>query len=358
MDDQENTQAGIDQTRSELRSVEQRNLILRGGVIYYKRVVAGRQIKFSCETRDWDEAAAIRDLYETRKGISRLPRPETGEVPMVKGLVDSGLSSSAHSDRVPRSRRLGSVIARGSDKWLVRMFKGRDATGRRRYESKVIYGSKRAAERVLASMVTCHLDTSEHVHRDCNERSSRSARYVRAENDMRKKETLARHYWASGLGGVYIAVIHVSCASGELRERLARCIKRELLARYAFEAISASCVCCKTASVEMVNGCCSQCSLNFVTKVGFSQNVEGRMRSLRPLRWGYVPLQSQSAAKAVEAAIHAILSDHQITGEYFHPSLGWLSERLPAFIADGRDTLLNNSSDQLLRRIRAEIRRF
>ena len=46
-----------------------RNLIARGGAIYYRRRVAGKHIRFSCETSDWDAAAKVRDLYEARKHI-------------------------------------------------------------------------------------------------------------------------------------------------------------------------------------------------------------------------------------------------------------------------------------------------
>ena len=46
-----------------------RNLTARGGVIYYQRVVDQRRVRVSTKTDDWDEAAAVRDLYEERKGI-------------------------------------------------------------------------------------------------------------------------------------------------------------------------------------------------------------------------------------------------------------------------------------------------
>jgi len=46
-----------------------RNLVVRGGAIYYERVVGGERIRFSCLTDDWTAAAAVRDEYEARKGI-------------------------------------------------------------------------------------------------------------------------------------------------------------------------------------------------------------------------------------------------------------------------------------------------
>jgi integrase len=48
-----------------------RNLIARRGAIYYERLWNGRRYCFSTRTADWDQAAAVRDLYEERKGIGK-----------------------------------------------------------------------------------------------------------------------------------------------------------------------------------------------------------------------------------------------------------------------------------------------
>ncbi len=48
-----------------------RNLVLRGDVVYYERVVKGERIRVSTRTSDWAEAAAVRDEYEERKGIGQ-----------------------------------------------------------------------------------------------------------------------------------------------------------------------------------------------------------------------------------------------------------------------------------------------
>jgi hypothetical protein len=50
-----------------------RNLTVRKDVIYYQRRASGKRIRFSCNTDDWQEAAAVARLYEERKGIGRLP---------------------------------------------------------------------------------------------------------------------------------------------------------------------------------------------------------------------------------------------------------------------------------------------
>ena len=58
-----------------MKKRDRRNLTKRGGMIYYQRVVNGARVRFSCETTDWSVAAQVRDLYEARKGIGRLPAP-------------------------------------------------------------------------------------------------------------------------------------------------------------------------------------------------------------------------------------------------------------------------------------------
>lgn len=46
-----------------------RNLVQYGGVIYYERQYQGHRFKFSCETDDWDVAAAVRDRFERERGF-------------------------------------------------------------------------------------------------------------------------------------------------------------------------------------------------------------------------------------------------------------------------------------------------
>lgn len=52
------------------------------------------------------------------------------------------------------SRRVGQVKKREGGGYLVRVFAGRDAGGKRHYVSQVVQGTKRDAERVLAEMTT------------------------------------------------------------------------------------------------------------------------------------------------------------------------------------------------------------
>lgn len=46
-------------------------------------------------------------------------------------------------------RRTGQIRRRGDRKWLVTVFLGRDATGKRRYKAKTIHGTKKDADRAL-----------------------------------------------------------------------------------------------------------------------------------------------------------------------------------------------------------------
>lgn len=55
------------------KGAKYRNLYARGGVIYYRRKIGHRTIRRSFGTSDWDAAARMRDLYEAKKGIGRLP---------------------------------------------------------------------------------------------------------------------------------------------------------------------------------------------------------------------------------------------------------------------------------------------
>ena len=47
----------------------------------------------------------------------------------------------------------GQMIPRGTDRWLLRVYVGRDAAGKRRYASQTVRGSKREAQRELTKML-------------------------------------------------------------------------------------------------------------------------------------------------------------------------------------------------------------
>jgi integrase len=47
----------------------------------------------------------------------------------------------------------GQIINRGKNTWLVRVYMGTDANGKRKYHNKTIYGTKKDAERYLTSVL-------------------------------------------------------------------------------------------------------------------------------------------------------------------------------------------------------------
>lgn len=58
----------------------------------------------------------------------------------------------------------GQLITRGKDKWLLRVYTGRDGAGKRRYFNHTFHGSKREADRYLRSLQTRH-DSGERLGR-------------------------------------------------------------------------------------------------------------------------------------------------------------------------------------------------
>ena len=88
------------------RGQKYRNLVARGGVVYYERVVAGRRNRFSTETDDWDVAASVRDLYETRRGVGKLPHL-VREVPTLAEFAPRYLEEdTAHLADTTRRQRV------------------------------------------------------------------------------------------------------------------------------------------------------------------------------------------------------------------------------------------------------------
>jgi integrase len=47
----------------------------------------------------------------------------------------------------------GQIISRGKDKWLVRVFLGRDENGKRKYHNKTIHGNKKEAQKYLNAVL-------------------------------------------------------------------------------------------------------------------------------------------------------------------------------------------------------------
>ena len=95
------------------KGVKFRNLIVRGGVIYYLRREAGKRIRFSCKTNDWEQAAAVARLYEDRKGIGKLPFASI-EAPRLAEFAERYLEEdTAHLAPTTLSDRRGYLTADG-----------------------------------------------------------------------------------------------------------------------------------------------------------------------------------------------------------------------------------------------------
>jgi integrase len=84
-----------------------RNLYARAGScsIYYQRHVGDVRVRFSAKTDDWDQAAAVRDLYEQRRGVGTAMFP-AATVPSFGEAADrylhestGHLASTTQSDR-------------------------------------------------------------------------------------------------------------------------------------------------------------------------------------------------------------------------------------------------------------------
>lgn len=72
------------------KGAKYRNLHARGAVIYFERILDGARVRFSTKTSDWDEAAAVRDLYlkrrSERRAQGRPPCPTFGAA--AKSVLD------------------------------------------------------------------------------------------------------------------------------------------------------------------------------------------------------------------------------------------------------------------------------
>ncbi len=101
------------------RGSRYRNLHARADAIYYERVWKGSRFCFSTKTDDWSQAAAVRDLFEERKGIGRLGVAVRAEAPrfaeFARRYLDEDTDHLAPTTRDGRERALaetGPVLPR------------------------------------------------------------------------------------------------------------------------------------------------------------------------------------------------------------------------------------------------------
>jgi integrase len=64
--------------------------------------------------------------------------------------------SKSRKTKAERSRRTGQVIERGPDKFLLRVFLGRDSSGKRHYHDETFHGKKKQAQERLRTLLTKH----------------------------------------------------------------------------------------------------------------------------------------------------------------------------------------------------------
>jgi len=103
------------------KGAKYQNLVLRDGVIYYRRVVDGKRVRFSTQTADWNEAAAVRDHFEEerKKRAGRSARPTLSEFAAVYLKEDTGsLAATTRRDRALRLRPGGPILGPLGDQRL------------------------------------------------------------------------------------------------------------------------------------------------------------------------------------------------------------------------------------------------
>lgn len=106
--------------------------------------------------------------------------------------------AQAAPDR-PRAhyRRAGQLVPRGERTWLVRIFLGRDGSGRRRYYNRTVHGTKKDAQAVLNSLLTDN-DRGTLVEPSRETLDSFLDRWLPAARGVRRRRTLAVHWLVLG----------------------------------------------------------------------------------------------------------------------------------------------------------------
>lgn len=72
---------------------------------------------------------------------------------MTDEAINNSTATEKPSKRDAKSRRPGQVIKRGEDKWLIRIFLGRDTSGKRHYHSETFIGKKKKAEELMRGLL-------------------------------------------------------------------------------------------------------------------------------------------------------------------------------------------------------------
>lgn len=107
--------------------------------------------------------------------------------------------------RKKKARTRGQIRTRGLDKWLVRVYLGTDAQGKKKYSSKMVNGPRRDAERKLTEMLR-EVDTQTFVEPSRTSLSDFLDRYLDQRTDLSPKtlydyRSMARNNINPYLGG-------------------------------------------------------------------------------------------------------------------------------------------------------------
>jgi len=90
------------------RGKNYRNLVARGGAIWYRRMIHGKLVSFSCRTDDWNVAAEVRNLYEAQRNLAGAHFVEPA--PSFEEAAAAYLEAKPAETKVPGSRfRLASA---------------------------------------------------------------------------------------------------------------------------------------------------------------------------------------------------------------------------------------------------------
>jgi len=95
----------------------------------------------------------------------------------------------------------GNLQQRGPSSWRIRVFVGRDETGKKRYLERTVRGTKREAQRVMARMVT-EVDEGRHVAAASTRFGEVLERWLEVKASVVEPTTLASYRW---IAATYVA---------------------------------------------------------------------------------------------------------------------------------------------------------
>jgi integrase len=105
-------------------------------------------------------------------------------------MTDEADNKAGKSDK-PETRRAGQVVERGKDKFLIRVFVGKDASGKRHWHNETFHGKRKQAE-ARARELLQKVKTGEPLKADNSQFNAFIGEWMRAHPDL--KESTVEHY--------------------------------------------------------------------------------------------------------------------------------------------------------------------